>query len=268
MSDLQNLIPISCVLAYIAASLLQGFNLSDKRRIPMGAILTLGGIAALLHGFLLYRWIDSGAGQNLTYLNILSQLGWLVVLMVTLTAIKRPVAALITFIYPFAALTIPLVLFFPGQHIIATGSNPHALIHISLSILAYGVMGFAAVQALFLALQERRLHVNHGAGMIQALPPLETMESFLFQIITVGFVLLTGVLVTSFLFFNNLFAPQVVAKTILGLMAWCIYAGLLAGRCFAGWRGQVASYWTLTGTFLLILAYFGTQFIYGTPFSY
>jgi ABC-type uncharacterized transport system permease subunit len=99
--------------------------------------------------------------------------------------------------------------------------------------------------------------------MIRSLPPVETMETLLFQLITVGFVLLTITLLSGIGFSSQLFGKAFVFNhhTVLSLLAWCSFATLLGGRLFAGWRGQFAVQWTLASFILLLLAYFGTRFV-------
>ena len=44
-------------------------------------------------------------------------------------------------------------------------------------------------------------------------------------------------------------------------MSWTVFAALLLGRHFRGWRGRVAVRWTLAGFLLLVLAYLGSKFV-------
>jgi ABC-type uncharacterized transport system permease subunit len=40
-----------------------------------------------------------------------------------------------------------------------------------------------------------------------------------------------------------------------------IFAALLGGRWFYGWRGRTAVRWTLAGFLTLVLAYIGSKFV-------
>ncbi|MEY3785905.1 MAG: hypothetical protein RLZ75_110, partial [Pseudomonadota bacterium] len=64
-----------------------------------------------------------------------------------------------------------------------------------------------------------------------------------------------------FIFIENLFAQHLVHKTVLSILAWIIFTGLLIGRSRYGWRGQTAIQWTLIGFILLLLAYFGSKLV-------
>jgi ABC-type uncharacterized transport system permease subunit len=48
---------------------------------------------------------------------------------------------------------------------------------------------------------------------------------------------------------------------VFGIVSWCIYAALLAGRRVYGWRGRLALRWTLAGFLALLLAYVGSKFV-------
>ena len=93
------------------------------------------------------------------------------------------------------------------------------------------------------------------------LPSLQFMESFLFQLIGVGFALLTLSLTSGWLFVDDIFAQRLAHKTLLSIFAWIIFGTLLLGRAFAGWRGRTAVRLTLVGFSLLTLAYFGSKMV-------
>jgi len=83
----------------------------------------------------------------------------------------------------------------------------------------------------------------------------------LFQMIGVGFVLLTVLLISSYYFFHPGMWGQFLHKALLGGLAWFTFVLLLIGRCWLGWRGNHAVSYTLIGVSFLLLAYFGTTFI-------
>jgi ABC-type uncharacterized transport system permease subunit len=87
------------------------------------------------------------------------------------------------------------------------------------------------------------------------------MEYLLFQMLTTGIVFLTLSLASGLLFIEDLFAQHLVHKTVLSILAWIIFTGLLIGRSRYGWRGQTAIRWTLIGFALLLLAYFGSKLV-------
>lgn len=134
-------------------------------------------------------------------------------------------------------------------------------IHILLSTLAFGVLCIAACQAMLLAIQEHLLRHKQSNRFLSMLPAMQAMETFLFRIIALGFLLLTLVLITSLFSFPNLLAPLLWQKTLLSLFAWFVFMALLLGRYHFGWRGRVAIRWTFIGVFLVVLIYLGAIFL-------
>jgi ABC-type uncharacterized transport system permease subunit len=97
--------------------------------------------------------------------------------------------------------------------------------------------------------------------ILHRLPPLQTMERLLFQLIFFGFFLLSLTLVSGLIFVHNLFAQHLVHKTVLSFFAWLIFGLLLWGRMRHGWRGRTAIRWALSGYTALVLAYFGSKLV-------
>jgi ABC-type uncharacterized transport system permease subunit len=93
------------------------------------------------------------------------------------------------------------------------------------------------------------------------LPPLQLMESMLFELIWVGVVALTLSIGTGVIFMENIFAQHLVHKTVLSIAAWLLFSVLLWGRYFLGWRSQTAVRLTVSGFTLLMLAFFGSKLV-------
>ena len=86
------------------------------------------------------------------------------------------------------------------------------------------------------------------------------MEAFLFQLLTIGFFLLTTLLMSSITLFSEIHSTKLINKLILSFSVWTVLAILIGGRFFSGWRGITVIFWTLLGTSLLMLIYFGSLF--------
>ena len=149
------LLSILVVLLYGLASGLQARNVFASSPYSQWIISFLGAVAILLHGVLLHHWIDMPQGQNLSPTTLFSMMIWLSALLTLLSTLRMPVMNLILFIYPCAMLSIIAILLVPYVNIVRTGNDPHALIHIFLSIITTSMLCIAAVQATFLAIQEK-----------------------------------------------------------------------------------------------------------------
>ncbi len=249
------------MLCYLGATGMQSLSLAGHRLSVRKPWFVLACFAILLHAFVIYRLVDVHGLQNLTYINVTTLIAWMICLITLLTAFYQPIANLSVFLFPFAIFSILLAIVFPGHHLIATDASPEMLVHIWLAVIAFSVLAIAAIQAVFMALQQKLLRLKRLDKFLQALPPVETMERVLFRLIMTGFVLLSAMLATSFIFFNDVLSPPWLHQTILSLLAWLVFAFILFGRYFFGWRGKVAIRWTCFGVLLLVLAYFGTALL-------
>lgn len=186
---------------------------------------------------------------------------FLVISLISLFALTRKmnISVLIIALIPFILLSLIIALFVSNP-IAKTIRDPGASIHIVLSILAYSLLTIGATQAIILAIQEHLLKKHALKGLFQYLPPLQTMDKLLFEIILYGFIFLTLSIVSGFFFLESMFAQHLIHKTLLSLLAWCIFACLIAGHTAYGWRGITAAKLTLFGFAFLMLAYFGSKF--------
>lgn len=224
-------------------------------------LLWSGGIAALLHALILYGIMLNPNGMNFGIFNAASLIMWVIVVILLITQPRQPVHNLMMIMFPMAALVIAMESYFHTERWLDSTPFSGVKLHIITSILAYGLIAISALQALFAAYQNYQLKHKRLSTAMRYLPPLQVMESLLFQTLSVGFIFLTLSLITGFLFLKDIFAQHLVHKTVLSLIAWGVFAGLLWGRWRYGWRGQIAIRWLLIGFVFLGLAYFGSKWV-------
>ena len=191
----------------------------------------------------------------------LSLFAWQAALLLWLFSLKESVGALGLVMYPVAAICAVAGLLVPDPNGAREALDWPIQAHILLSILAYGLLTLGAVQAVVLSLQHSQLRRRPPAGVFATLPPLQTMETLLFRLISGGFFLLSLAIATGALFIDNLFAQHLAHKTILSIFAWLVFATLLFGRWRYGWRGRLAVRGVLVGYVLLVMAYFGSKLV-------
>lgn len=227
------------------------------------AIYLLGFAAVILHAAILYRGMLADAGLNLGLTNAFSLIAWAVAVIFLVASLSQPIALLGTFILPAAALTLLLAWIWPSRHLHLPPASLPLFAHVVISILAYSLLSIAIVQGLMLGIQERRLHEKQTSRFLRALPPLQTMETLMFQMIGIGFFLLTLTLISGIFFSEAVFGKPLMFThhIVLSVFAWVAFAVLLVGRWRFGWRGRAAIRWAMAGFSLLILAYFGTKFV-------
>ncbi len=130
--------------------------------------------------------------------------------------------------------------------------------HILVASVAYSLFTAACGVGILLAIQEYQLK-HHKLKQLLRVPPLQVLEQLMFEFIWAAFILLTVTIATGFYFIEDMFAQHLVHKTFFTITSWFVFLGLLLGRHIAGWRGQLAVKLTLSGFFLLMLGYFGSQ---------
>lgn len=256
-------------LLYITAGVLiaRQLTLSAEDSQPEArhaGVLLLSISAIILHAICLSNslWLDNSLNFGLT--TALSIIGWVIAALLLLAMMFRPVENLGVLSFPFAAIAVLLALFWPGKAVLIDNPAGPAGLHLMASILAYSFLALAACQALVLSLQERHLHQHKPSHLLRALPAIETMDKVLFQLIIIGFILLTLTLVSGLFFAETLFNRplQFNHHTVLAIIAWLIFAALLFGRWRYGWRGQRAARWVISGFAVLLLGYFGSKFVF------
>jgi len=220
-------------------------------------------VPLLLHAMLLYDSLFAADGMHLGVGNAISLIVWLTVAIYWLGNLFYNVEALQAMVLPVAAVCALLPVLLPATRALPNTELAAFKMHLLISMLAYSLFTIASLHVLLMALLERRLHDGALPVALQKLPPLLTMETLLFRIITAGFVLLTLTLATGILFSEELLgkAMRFNHKTVFGILSWLIFAALLGGRWLYGWRGRVAVRWTLTGFMMLVLAYVGSKFV-------
>jgi ABC-type uncharacterized transport system permease subunit len=259
-------ISIATLIAYFGSATLIGWRLfthqpdASTARLR-GVTLGLAYAGLTLHTWLLYMVLFSQAGLNLGFFNALSLAAWTVVASLLLSSLTKPIENLGLVILPLAGLSVLLDMFYPSTPFLAENTSWVLKLHVLLSMLAYSLLTLASVQAGLLWVQDSYLRGRKPGGFVRALPPLMTMEALMFEMIGIGFILLTLALLSGFAFLDNMFAQHVVHKTVLSVVAWLVFGGLLLGRRLWGWRGRKAISWTLTGFGILILAYFGSKLV-------
>jgi ABC-type uncharacterized transport system permease subunit len=220
-------------------------------------------VALLMHAWLLQRSMLDGDAFNLNLGTALSLIVWLIALIYWIESYWVHVGVLQNLILPFAAVAVLLPHFMASQHVLTYAAMPLFRAHLAISMLAYGLLSIAALHALLLSILETRLHGGNLPVFLRDLPPLMKLERLTFRILFAGFVLLTLTLASGVGFSEELFGKpfQFNHKVVFGCIAWFIFALLLLGRHFWGWRGRVAVRWLLAGFLSLVLAYLGSKFV-------
>jgi ABC-type uncharacterized transport system permease subunit len=255
------MIPALALLAivlYLAAAGLLARPLLGSGEAPEKAAAGTATLAVLIHAGILLG-MHRGA-LDLHFFASLSLVACVVSALTLIVNLSRPVAALGVIVFPLTAVLLGIDAF-AAPPTLPQPMNWQIKLHVTVALLAFGVLSIAAALAILLAIQERALRHRRYGGWLRALPPLTLAETLLFRLIGAGFVLLTLTLLTGILFVADLFGQHLVHKTVLSIAAWLVFGALLAGRWRYGWRGRGAINLTLIGMAILLLAFFGSKFV-------
>lgn len=255
-------IALAAIGFYLAATVLIGqklFSATPLDNASKKLTLLLGLVAVLLHAYVIYQGMAADQGINLNFAHASSLVTWLIAVLLIVTTLHSQLETLIVLFFPLAAIALGAEFVFDEQPLIARDDALGLQLHILFSIVSYSLLSIAAFQAVVLAYADSKLHSRRPTPVLQVLPPLQTMESLLFQIILLGVVLLTVALLTGIPYIDDIMGQHLVHKTILSLLAWIIFVILLWGRHRFGWRGRTAIRFTLGGMFTLLMAYFGSK---------
>jgi ABC-type uncharacterized transport system permease subunit len=252
---------MSTTLATLAALAYSVCALLVWRRAAAGVATGLAAVALVLHWGALVNATVHGGNLSLGVTEALSVFAWQAAVLLWVLGFLQPVRVLGVAIYPLAAIAALWAALWPTPMSAIPLSDWKIQLHVVLSLFSVGFLTLAAAQAVTLAIQDRLLHDKAPESLVEALPPLQTMEHVLFLMIGLGFFMLSLSLLSGLLFVDDLLAQHLAHKTVLSVVAWALFGVLLWGRWRRGWRGRTAIRWTLSACGVLVLAYFGSKLI-------
>lgn len=253
------ILALVAIAAYFTSSVRLARSVVNQQAalsVDASAVIALGAHCLGLAVF----WIEAGA-LDFQFLRALSVVSACAVALLLATTSSRASAGLGVILYPWAVITIVC------EQVSRLGEGSvevHTLAlssHVLLSMVALGLFSLATLQALLLAVQESQIKQRKQNVLTDSLPPLDSMETYLFRLLLLGFVILSAALLTGMAFTSDLVAQHLIHKTVLTVLAWFVMAVLLVGRRLFGWRGKTAIRCTVGGYGLLVLGYFGSKFV-------
>lgn len=254
---------VVAIFFYLAATVYRGRQALNRNTPPINRVvfLSLGAGAVAAHAVSAIGTIWTAHGIDLGFFRVSSLIFWFICAVGLVDGLRRPIDNALLLLFPLAAIAIGVSSLVDGPDTRLPQLSAGVGAHILISILAYAVLTLCALQAVVLAIQEHALKQRSMNRLLDTLPPLQTMESMLFELLWTGMALLSLAILFGALYVDDLFAQHLVHKTVFTLLAWCIFAILLWGHHRLGWRGQTAVRWTLGGFAALMIAYFGTKLV-------
>ena len=201
-------------------------------------------------------WGQAMPGARFGFAPVLSITVWLVIAVYTVESRFLPLPSVRMGLSVAGALAVVVAAVYPGE--VRPIGSPLAPLHFVLGVASYGLFGAAVLHAILLDAAERRLRERKAASGVLGLPLLQ-MERLTFRFVQAGFVVLTATLLLGMLTASGWRWDH---KWVFSALGWAVFAALLVGRHYRGWRGKRATRWLYAGTVLLLLAYVGSRFVF------
>ena len=250
------------VVAYAVAALPLRVTVVAAARTAAAALL----LGWLLHFVLLVLdisgWGQGLPGVRLGFAPVLSATVWLLLGVHAVESRFVPLPAVRMGLATAGALAVAVAALYPGE--VRPFATPLGPLHFVLGVASYGLFGAAVLHALLLGAAERRLKQHKPlpgtAATLGAFGmPLMQLERLTFRFVQAGFVVLSATLLLGVM---TPMGWRWDHKSVFSLLAWAVFAALLVGRHWRGWRGRYAMRWLYVGALLLLLAYVGSRFVF------
>jgi ABC-type uncharacterized transport system permease subunit len=243
----------------------------EESALSVGLVQTFIFVILVVHGMELHDSVFTPQGFIFGFAQDLSLIAWVGLAFYWFQSWFLPISSLRWLAILFALVCSLLPNLFPGTLISPKAvSDPWFKGHFIVATISVGLLSLAAMHAMLMSVQDRALHRQLAivpdsrlSHWLEDLPPLMTMESLLFNLLYVGFALLSLTVFSGLLFSQTLFGKPLVFdhKTIFALISWFLFAGLLLARWRVGLRGRAAVRWVLSAYTALLLAYVGSRFV-------
>lgn len=251
---------IACLLYAASALMLTGrfFHQEGPRE---SLSRWLAGTAAISHLIALYSGIALTDGQNMSIGNVLSLVAWLMTTAMLISSLYFRNVILLPVVFGFSIIALLLNSFVPDVYTVNIGLKPGLIVHITLSLFAYGTL----IVALLYAFQ-----VNYISGQLKrkdtnllhsSLPPLTMLDQILIKLLYAGTTLLLVAVLSGTVFLDDMFDTQHLHKTVLTLVALLCFISTLFSHKRWGLRGRPLLILVAIGVGLLTLAYFGSRIV-------
>jgi ABC-type uncharacterized transport system permease subunit len=139
--------------------------------------------------------------------------------------------------------------------------NPFFFGHASLALLGYAAFAVSASYGFLFLRLYRELKAGRFSTFFGKLPPLEVLERMMSGALLVGFVALTGAVVTGFVWARDVLpgAWYRDPKIDITLLTWTLYGTALLLRRFRGWQGREVAIASLAGFAVVLFSLFAVN---------
>lgn len=248
------------VLLYLFALVRLHLALRNDTPINPNMQMLLAGLGGLLQVAVSLSLMRADMGVDFSLFKVMSLTSGLVVAAIAFSSRR-------TAIQPAQLVAIPVALILlvlgelTGSRVDPTELSPGTATHVMLSLVAFGLFTLATLLALMLGYAESQLKDHRVTSLVRHIPPIEALESLIFELLTLASLLLAGSVISGFLYLDDLFAQHLVHKTVLSIVALAIFSLLSAGHWIGGWRGKKVMRGIVIAYFLLCLGFVGSKLV-------
>jgi ABC-type uncharacterized transport system permease subunit len=218
-----------------------------------------GYLAWLLHAVICFYSIFDENGWKLNIVNAVLLVSWVSVLVVFLFKLKShwvKIPLVIFVLYVFAFLDIKSDFAYHGYIEFSWQLD----LHITLSMLSYSIFVVATLFAISLMVYIVKLR-NSEFDSKHSLLSIIDEEKKLFNLISLGWLLLSTSLLSGVLFVEDFMSQHLGHKVLFSLLAWLLFGIVILGRLTKGWRGEKLIWLTIIGMVLLATGYLGSKIV-------
>lgn len=256
-----NILGAASMLAYLALSwfILRRPRVEDTKFRRVKPILI--AIALTLHGLLCIVSLSGQSGLEYSLLNllILKTLVMALIVVALNVRIRQDLLSVFIFGYAFGTLSMNLLVGDPDSPRVATDLT--TFVHVFMGVAAYSLLGLAAFQTAIFSLLRASLRSKQHLKIVLYLPPLDVVERMNFGLMASGLIALSITLVVAFfVYWVDLDQPLHRVHTLIALLAWLLYAGILLGRAVIGWHGKITNLLSIIAFVVLTCSFAGLGF--------
>jgi len=137
------------------------------------------------------------------------------------------------------------------------------LIHIVSAFIGYSAFLISAIFSILYLIFEKHLKEKKFSVFFQKLPSLSLIESIIYNSITLGFVFITISMFAGAVWSERLFGTYWSwhPKQVITLITWFVYAGIIHLYLYGEWRGRRLCYLSILGSVVIMLNFFGINFL-------
>ncbi len=243
----------------------------------LASILTVGALIA--HTFaMILRWIESyrfdmGHAPLSNFYESLIFFAWAVVLLYLLIEWRTKNRSIGTFASLLALLIMAYASFGSVdsriQPLVPVLKSNWLITHVITSFIGYAALGIAFCLSLTYLIKKMD-NPKRKSVFLKAIPDSEILDELSYQMIIIGFVLLTLCIITGSVWAHSAWGRYWGwdPKETWSLITWLVYAIILHSRMMRGWRGKKMAILSIIGFFCVIFTYLGVNFILPGLHSY